>query len=448
MARSGAAVIAAVLFLVLFFLGGVTASMTVEETTAQVQVSMGSVLFSLSSASVLLLPLILVSMLIAIIGVLSGQRSVGLLFAAIATICMGIFLISYAMEELNNSLYTQLTDQFKAMDIRVRKRDVTGIQVVYSPLCYLTVCAGALTALLAAPKLSTPQERHLMRRSLLPYAYIAPHLFFFIIFFIMPAVYGIYAAFTKWNLFDDPVWVGLSNFQTILLDNGNTYYKQLRNGLWNTIKFVLYSVPFCIIVPLALAVALQARPRGNKFFQAIYYLPTLMSITTVTITWRYMFFKSYGVVSNFFMSPADWLVPPHSWASLVIMTVWWFIGGTMVIYQSSLASIPAEHYEAASVDGASGWQKFLHVTLPGMRYPLSYTLVTTVVAQFNIYGQPLILTGFGNQEANAVLLMYVYENAVKKQVAGISAAMALILGACIMAVSLIQLRLMRANAAD
>lgn len=120
----------------------------------------------------------------------------------------------------------------------------------------------------------------------------------------------------------------------------------------------------------------------------------------------------------------------------------------MVIYQSALASIPLEHYEAASVDGASGWQKFINITLPGMRYPLMYTLITTVVAQFNIYGQPLILTGFTNQEANAVLLMYVYENAVKKQVAGISAAMALMLGLCIMTVSFIQMKVLRANNPD
>lgn len=100
------------------------------------------------------------------------------------------------------------------------------------------------------------------------------------------------------------------------------------------------------------------------------------------------------------------------------------------------------------MDGANAWQKFVNVTLPGMRYPMMYTFVMAVVAQFNIYGQPLILTGFNNQEANAVLLMYVYENAVKKQVAGMSAAMALILGVCIMAVSFVQMRVMRANAPE
>ena len=446
MARSGAAVLCAVVFLVLFFISGVDAHMTVNENTADVSMHMGAVLFSLSSINVLILPLVLAFMLIAVVGLIKNQRSVGMLFAGLATVGFTVFLILYAREGFNNSLYSRLSDAFGELGIKFRKRDVDGIVVDYTFHVYLAVCAGALTTLLAAPPLKTAHERHLFRRSVLPYAYIGPHLFFFIIFFIMPAVYGVYAAFTRWNLFNDPVWVGLDNFRTILFDSGNTYYKQLRNGLWNTVQFVLYSVPFCIILPLSLAVALRTRCRGNKFFQAIYYLPALMSISTVTIAWRYMFFKSYGVMTHFFMSPVDWLVPPHSWISLVMVTVWWVNGGTMVIYQSAMASIPAEHYEAASVDGANAWQKFRHVTLPGIRYPLAFTLMAQLVAQFNIYGQPLFLTGFGNQEGNAVLLMYVIENAVKKQAAGISAAMALILGVCILTVSLIQLRVMRANA--
>ena len=241
---------------------------------------------------------------------------------------------------------------------------------------------------------------------------------------------------------------GLENFRTILLDSGNTYYKQLRNGLWNTVKFVIYSVPFCILIPLTLAIALHTRCRGNKLFQAMYYLPSLMSITTTTLTWRYFFNIDYGIMNKFLGSTANWFRPPHSWIMLVVVTVWWCAGGTMVIYQSALASIPQDHFEAASVDGANAWQKFLHITLPGMRYPLMYTLVMSVVAQFNIYGQPDILTGFAYQEANAVLLMYVYENSVKKQVAGISAAMALILGLCIMVVSFVQMRVLRSNTPD
>lgn len=198
-------------------------------------------------------------------------------------------------------------------------------------------------------------------------------------------------------------------------------------------------------MPLALALALNVKPKGNKFFQALYYLPSLMSISTVTLTWRYVFNTQYGILNKFLGVQANFFMPPYTWIMLVVVTVWWCTGGTMVIYQSALASVPQDQYEAAAVDGANAIQRFRHVTLPNMRYPLMYTLITAVVAQFNIYGQPDILVAFSNAEANAVLLQYIYENSVKKQVAGMSSAMAVILGLCIMAVTFFQMRLMVRN---
>ena len=446
--RSLAALLAALAFLVLFAFAGVNASTTLKETTVSTLMPLPKLFFSLSSASILLIPLSVVCMGCALVALLSRQRNMAMLFAGISFVTFGLFLFFFSREEMNSALYTPLSDALKEAGVKFKKRDVKGIAVSFQPTAFLALAAAGATMLLSMPRLGREEERRQVRRDLLPYGYIAPHLFFFIIFFITPAVYGIYAAFTKWDLFKEPVFVGLENFKTMLLDSKNTYYQQLRNGLWNTVKFVLYSVPFCILVPLTLALALHAKSRGNKFFQAVYYFPSLLSITTVTLSWRYMFSPDYGVLNRFFGSNANWFTPPYSWIVIVVITVWWCTGSTMVIYQSALASIPQDHYEAASVDGAGAWQKFLHITLPGMRYPLMYTFVTSVVAQFNIYGQPLMITGFANREANAVLLMYIQENAVKKQVAGMSAAMALVLGLCIMAVSFFQLRLMRNNVPD
>ena len=448
MTRSKVAALLALAFIVLFCLSGVTATTTVKETAATIEVSMPQVLFSLSSASVLLIPLSMCAMVGALIALMRKQENVGMLFAGISCVCFALFMVFFSLEKVNSCLYTPISDQLKELGVKFKKRDVDQIFVHFSPMTYFALACTGLAAVVAKPSYKTESARRSLKRDLLPYAYIGPHLFFFVIFFITPAIYGVYAAFTKWDLFNEPVFTGLSNFRTLLLDSGNTYYKQLRNGLWNTIKFVVYCVPFCILMPLSLAVALHTRCRGNKFYQAMYYLPSLMSITTVTLTWRYVFNVDYGIVNKFLGSTANWFTPPYTWIVLVVVTVWWCTGGTMVIYQSALASIPTDQYEAAAVDGANAWQKFVTITLPGMRYPMMYTFVMAVVAQFNIYGQPLILTGFNNQEANAVLLMYVYENAVKKQVAGMSAAMALILGVCIMAVSFVQMRVMRANAPE
>ncbi len=446
--RSLAALLAALAFIVLFAFSGVNASTTLKETTVTTTMALPKLFFSLSSASILLIPLAVACMICAAAALLGRQRNVAMMFSAVSFAAFGLFLFFFSREQMNSALYTPLSEALKEAGLKFKKRDVKEISVSFQPAVFLALAAAALTMLLCMPKPGQEGTGRQLKHDLLPYGYIAPHLFFFIIFFITPAVYGIYAAFTKWDLFNEPVFVGLDNFKTMFLESQNTYYQQLRNGLWNTVKFVLYSVPFCILVPLTLALALHSKCKGNKFFQAVYYFPSLLSITTVTLSWRYMFSPDYGVMNRFFGSTANWFTPPYSWAVIVIITVWWCTGSTMVIYQSALASIPQDHYEAASVDGAGAWQKFLHITLPGMRYPLMYTFVTSVVAQFNIYGQPLMITGFANREANAVLLMYIQENAVKKQVAGMSAAMALVLGLCIMIVSFFQLRLMRSNVPD
>ena len=448
MTRSRVAALFALAFLVLFCFSGVTATTTVKETTAAIDMPLPQVLFSLSSASILLLPITICAIVAAFIALVQGEENVGMLFAGISFVTFALFMVFFAQEKVNSALYTPLSDALDALDVSFRKRDVTKIYTSYSPATYAALACLAASLLLSALSFRRESNRRALRRDLLPYAYIGPHLFFFVVFFVTPAIYGVYAAFTKWDLFNEPVFIGLENFKTLLFDSGNTYYKQLRNGLGNTIKFVIYSVPFCIIVPLSLACALHSRPRGNKFYQALYYVPSLMSITTVTLTWRYFFNVDYGMVNKFLGSTANWFTPPYTWVMLVVVTVWWCTGGTMVIYQSALASIPQDQYEAAAVDGANTVQKFFHITLPNMRYPLMYTFITTVVAQFNIFGQPDILLGFTNQEANAVLLQYIYENSVKKQVAGMSSAMAVILGLCIMAVSFVQMRIMVRNNRD
>ena len=447
MTRSRIAALLALAFIVLFCFSGVTATTTIDETQAVIQMGMPKLLFSLSSASILLIPLALCAMIAAVIALAQNERNVGMLFAGIGFVSFALFMVFFAREKVNSALYTPISEMLKELGVKFKKRDVKQIEVAYNAVTYLTLlCAAGATAL-SIPSFGR-ESRQLLKRDLLPYAYIGPHLFFFIIFFVTPAIYGIYAAFTKWDLFNEPVFTGLENFKTLLFDSSNTYYKQLRNGLANTFKFVIFSVPFCIILPLSLALALNARPKGNKFFQALYYLPSLMSISTVTLTWRYVFNTQYGIINKFFGVQANFFLPPYTWVMLVVVTVWWCTGGTMVIYQSALASVPQDQYEAAAVDGANSIQRFLHVTLPNMRYPLMYTLVTSVVAQFNIYGQPDILVGFSNAEANAVLLQYIYENSVKKQVAGMSSAMAVILGLCIMVVTFIQMRMMVRNNQD
>lgn len=291
---------------------------------------------------------------------------------------------------------------------------------------------------------SKPRKVH--RNHALPWLFVAPHLVIFTVFFLIPIVFGIYISFTNWNLVGSPHWVGLQNYKTILMDSHSVFYTQLHNGLKNTLLFVVLAVPFCIIVPLLLAVALNAKPKFMKFFQALFYLPSLFAISAVVIVWNLIFNPTYGPLDHFLHISTVWTgTQPYAWIAIVVVTVWWTIGGNMIIYQAALNGIPKDYYEVASLDGASSVQQFFHITLPGIRGQILYTLVMTTISQFNIYGQPLMLTNGGPNSSTSVLLMYIQQNAFGsgQSIAGIASAMVIILGICIMIVSAIQFFFLR-----
>lgn len=283
-------------------------------------------------------------------------------------------------------------------------------------------------------------------KKLIPWLFVAPHLVIFTIFFLIPVIFGIYVSFTDWDLFGSPTFVGLANYKELFFQKDSTFYEQLRIGLANTFKFVLFSVPFCIAVPLLLAAALNTKPKLGKIFQSIFYMPSLFAISAVVIIWTLIFNVNYGPVNTMLNSDIPWTsTQPYAWVTLVIVTVWWTIGGNMVIYQAALNGISKDFYEAADIDGASAFQKFTKITLPAIKGQILYTLVMTTIAQFNIYGQPLMLTGGGPNNSTRVLLMYIQQNAFGsgQSIAGIASAMAVILGICIMIVSAIQFKLLR-----
>lgn len=285
------------------------------------------------------------------------------------------------------------------------------------------------------------------RRKLVPYLFIAPHVIIFLIFFAIPFFYGVYASFTKWNLFNDPVWVGLDNYKTILFNKDSTFYRQFWHGLKNTVGFVLMCVPFQILLPLTLALFINQRPRGARVFQSIFYMPTLFSITSVILCWLFIFSRSQGLWNKLFGTDLNWLgEQPFVWIAITITTLWWVIGANMIIYIAALAGVDASQTEAAQIDGANFLQRFWYVTLPSIKFPLTYTLVTSIIAQFNIYGQPLMLNAtLTPAESVYVLLMYIRNLAfgTGNPIAGTASAMATCLGLIIGVVSLVQLRMMR-----
>ena len=444
LSRNKWAILTEIALLAVFSFSSVTACTTVRDVTVSTRVSLLSALYSLSSGATLLLPLFLALVFVAFISYAGKQTNVGFLFASAAFVVYAVFLLWYSSETRNTSHYAVLEGMLKEQGVRFKKRDVI-IHVVPNPACYLALALNAALSLLTIPPLGMKEKRYLLKREMEPYAFIAPHVLFFVVFSLVPAVYGIYTAFTRWDLYNEPVFNGLANLRTILADTNNSYYAQFRTGLINTVKHVVFTTPFLIVLPMCIALAMHTRCRGRKLFQSLYYLPSLLSASTVVLAWQYVFKRTYGVMNNFFMSSVDWYTPPYTWVIQVVVTVWWGLGANMIIYQSALAGIPQDQYEAASIDGANGWLTFWRITVPNMRYPIMYTFVTTLVAEFGVNAQPEMLFGFRNSGSNAVIMMYIRMTAMQQGVAGIGSAMAFMLGICIMAVTFFQIRVMRSG---
>ncbi len=290
----------------------------------------------------------------------------------------------------------------------------------------------------------------------IPLAFLAPHLLVFCCFNIFPILTGIFASLTKWTLGEMPQWVGLANYANLLTNPESIYYWQLRWGLLNTVKFVVFCVPFRILVPLAFALVLSSKCRGHKVLQACYYLPSLLSLSVVMVSWLYMFDSNAGIVNTLLgLGKFRWTTTePYNWIALIFITVWWGCGGNLIIYQSAIAGVSQEILEATSVDGANAFQRCIHITLPSIKFPLQYTIITSVIAEFGIWGQPDMFNGGGptlevvngvNHQSNKMLMQYIAESGFGSSGvnAGVASSMALILGLIIFAVSMLQFRAMR-----
>lgn len=278
------------------------------------------------------------------------------------------------------------------------------------------------------------------------WVFIGPHFIFFVVFILFPMIYGFYASFTKWNLIGSPSWVGLENYEAILMDPTSSFYSQFRNGLVNTLIFVVGTVPLQVIIPLVLAVMLQHKGvKGKGFFQAIFYIPGLISVTAAALVWLLIFNPRLGPVNNLLGSNVTWAVnQPYAWIIIFMMTLWGAIGGNMVIYRSAMSGISNDLYEAAEIDGATSFVKFFKITLPTIKFPLLYTIVMSTAAAFNVYAQPLMVTSGGPEQSTFVLMMYIRNLAFGQgqSVAGMAAAMSILLGIVIVIIAAFQFRLM------
>ena len=266
-----------------------------------------------------------------------------------------------------------------------------------------------------------------------PYLFLAPYLVLFALFVLTPAVYGVWISLHNYDyLLSEQPFVGLDNYVK-LLTPGSPTSGAFWQSMGATAKFTLFSVPFLVVVPLLVALILNQRFRGRNFFRAMYFAPYVLGVAVVGILWRYLLDPKVGPL-NYYLGqlglPGDtpWTNGlPWAWISLVGMTVWWTLGFNAVIYLAGLQDIPRDLYDAAKVDGANRWQRFLNVTLPGLRPILLFVVTVTILASANMFGQAYLVTQGNPGEATRTAIMYIAEESWQNFRMGDAAAMSYVL---------------------
>ena len=282
-----------------------------------------------------------------------------------------------------------------------------------------------------------------------PYLFLAPYGVLFIGFILLPAIYGIWISLHDYNyLLPRQPWVGLNNYLDLFkadTRDSADFWRSIRA----TAIFTVFSVPLLVVIPLAIALLLNRKFPGRTFFRAVFFTPYVLGVAVVGVLFRFLLDPTIGML-NFYLSKLGfsgdypWTTQvPWAWVGLVGMTVWWTLGFNAIIYLAGLQDISPELYEAAEVDGATAWDKFRNVTLPGLRPVLLFVLTLTLLASANMFGQSYLITKGAPENATRTAIYYISQVGLQQYRQGIAAAMSYILALMLILISLLNFRLFR-----
>jgi multiple sugar transport system permease protein len=277
------------------------------------------------------------------------------------------------------------------------------------------------------------------------WAFVTPALLLIAIFFAIPVLGAFVLSFTDFDIysvgdFSSTRFIGLANYRD--LATAPLFWTATKNTLF----FVVIGGPLSAAVSLAAALLVNAKLiRFRAFFRSAFFAPWVTTLVAMALVWRYIYHPQYGLLNAALgvigIGPIDWL-GTTTWAmpSLILLSVWKNFGYNMLVFLAGLQSIPDELYEAAALDGAGPWRRFRHVTLPMLGPTFVFVGVVTMIASFQVFSEPYVMTQGGPLKSTLTLVLFMYEQGFRWWRLGYSAAIAVVLFCLTLVGTLVQFR--------
>jgi multiple sugar transport system permease protein len=287
-----------------------------------------------------------------------------------------------------------------------------------------------------------------MKRTSAAWIFVAPALGAIALFLFVPVAASLALSFTDFDLYAVASWrnlrfAALDNYEALLADP--LFWRALRN----TAYFACVGGPLSVAVSLAAALGVHARAtRLRPLFRTVFFLPVVTTLVAVAVVWRYLYHPRVGVLNALLawlgIAPVDWLGDPR-WAmpALILLAIWKGFGFNMVVFVAGLQAIPERLYEAAELDGAGGWQKLRHVTLPQLAPTAFFVALMTMIGSLQLFAEPYVMTQGGPSFATLSVVLLMFQEGFRFWNMGYAAAVAFVLFAILLAGTALQLALRR-----
>lgn len=294
------------------------------------------------------------------------------------------------------------------------------------------------------------RKRNINQKKLAPYLFIAPAVIFFCLLLVYPIFSGFLLSFQDWNLLaKEASFVGLGNYTKALRD------PLFKKSLWNTVYYTLMTIPATVVLSLVVALMINSRlVKWKSLFRILYFIPVVTSMVAISFVWKWMYNPRYGLINLALeaigLNGQSWLSSPTlALPSIAIMMIWQSLGFYMVLFIAGLQGIPETLYEASTIDGANRWQTFAYITLPLLNPTIVFILITSVINSFQVFVPVFVMTSSttgepgGPLNSTRVLVYHLYSIAFRNLDMGYGSAIAFILFAILLVITVLQFRVVQ-----